>query len=234
MPDQVVAGSGAVDADEDLAPEPGGDLPDRGGQHFQVAGEGAEGHCRRGAACPGTRGCSGTSPPAGGSRSHLPGGSRPSLAEWAVTRVSSMSMMTHRPGSSRRSPATGTPPGWPRSASTRAPGLARAGRSGPARTACRPGPAPAHRRAARRGPQHRGEVGQHRDVAHARGASAIAAAIETSTIPRSSSGDVPSSAVRAQAAVSGLVRLTTGTTKRAVAHRTSTLVWSIGLAIDGL
>ena len=34
--------------------------------------------------------------------------------------------------------------------------------------------------------------------------------------------------------IADLVRLTTGTTKRAVAHRTSTLVWSIGLAIDGL
>ena len=34
--------------------------------------------------------------------------------------------------------------------------------------------------------------------------------------------------------IADLVRLTTGTTKRVVAHRTSTLVWSIGLAIDGL
>src|SRR6185437_15316753 len=34
--------------------------------------------------------------------------------------------------------------------------------------------------------------------------------------------------------IADLVRLTTGTTKRAAAHRTSTLVWSIGLAIDGL
>ena len=30
------------------------------------------------------------------------------------------------------------------------------------------------------------------------------------------------------------VRLTIGTTKRAVARRSSTLVWSIGLGIDGL
>ena len=37
--DELVAGAGTVDADQDLAPEPGGDLPDRGGQHFFMVGE---------------------------------------------------------------------------------------------------------------------------------------------------------------------------------------------------
>jgi hypothetical protein len=37
--DELVAGAGPVDADEDLAPEPGRDLPDRGGEHFFMVGE---------------------------------------------------------------------------------------------------------------------------------------------------------------------------------------------------
>src|SRR5207237_4221255 len=32
--DEVVAGAGAVDADQDPPPEPGGDLPQGGGQHL--------------------------------------------------------------------------------------------------------------------------------------------------------------------------------------------------------
>ena len=36
---ELVAGAGPVDANQDLAPEPGRDLPDRRGQHLLVAGE---------------------------------------------------------------------------------------------------------------------------------------------------------------------------------------------------
>ena len=39
MADEVVAGSGPVDADQDLAPEPGGDLPEGRGEHLLVVGE---------------------------------------------------------------------------------------------------------------------------------------------------------------------------------------------------
>jgi hypothetical protein len=37
--DEVVAGAGPVDADDDLAPEPGGDLLQGRGQYFLVVGE---------------------------------------------------------------------------------------------------------------------------------------------------------------------------------------------------
>ena len=39
MLDEVVAGAGAVDADYELAPEPGGDLPEGRGQHLLMVGE---------------------------------------------------------------------------------------------------------------------------------------------------------------------------------------------------
>jgi hypothetical protein len=38
--DQLVAGAGPVDADQQLRPHAGGDLPERRGQHGQVIGEG--------------------------------------------------------------------------------------------------------------------------------------------------------------------------------------------------
>ena len=37
--DELVAGAGPIHTDEDLRPEPGGDLPDRRGQHLLVVGE---------------------------------------------------------------------------------------------------------------------------------------------------------------------------------------------------
>jgi hypothetical protein len=37
---ELVAGAGPVDADEDLPPEPGGDLPEGRGQHLLVVGKG--------------------------------------------------------------------------------------------------------------------------------------------------------------------------------------------------
>jgi hypothetical protein len=38
--DEVVAGAGPVDADQELAPEPGRDLPQGRGQHLLMVGEG--------------------------------------------------------------------------------------------------------------------------------------------------------------------------------------------------
>ena len=38
--DELVAGAGPVDADQQPRPHPGGDLPDRRGQHREVIGEG--------------------------------------------------------------------------------------------------------------------------------------------------------------------------------------------------
>ena len=144
VPNQVVAGPDAVDADDDLAPEPGGDLPDRGGQHFQVVGEGvrvgvagAEQHVQALAGVPALprRRVEAVA--------HLPGGSRPLLGEWAVTRVASMPMTTQLARVFPAISSHGNPAGVARSASTRAPGPSRGpGRSCPARTACRPGPAP--------------------------------------------------------------------------------------------
>ena len=68
--DEIVAGAGPVDADQDLAPEPGRDLPDRRGQHLLVVGERVRARrCRAAAAWPGTRAYSQPTPPMGGSRS---------------------------------------------------------------------------------------------------------------------------------------------------------------------
>jgi hypothetical protein len=39
VPDEVVAGTGAVDADHDIPPEPGRDLPQGRGQHLFMVGE---------------------------------------------------------------------------------------------------------------------------------------------------------------------------------------------------
>jgi len=80
VPDEVVAGAGPVDADEDPAAGPGRDLPDRGGQHLLVVGEGV----RAGVAWPeqqwpGTRGYWRTRRPGMEAVALFPGGGCPSL-----------------------------------------------------------------------------------------------------------------------------------------------------------
>ena len=94
--DELVACAGPVDADQDLAAEPGGDLPQGRGQHFLMVGE----RVRAGVARSQQHGqaLAGIGEP-GAQRvavALLPGGSGSFLAgECAVTRVASMSMTSH-------------------------------------------------------------------------------------------------------------------------------------------
>jgi hypothetical protein len=169
--DELVAGPGAAGADQDLPPEPGGDLPEGRGRQVPVIGEGA----RSGVA--GAQQHGQALARIGSPRRQrveavaFQVGAAPSLSECAVTRVASMSMTTQPASAFPAMTSHGNPAGvsWISfRACARALARARAIRSSiagePARCSARrtvgplgASPAP-------------GRGGRQRDAAHAGGA----------------------------------------------------------------
>jgi hypothetical protein len=170
--DEVVAGVGPVDADQDAAPEPGRDLPQGRCQHLLVVGE------RVGAGVAGSQehvqALAGVRAP-GGERmeavSHLPRRRGPFLVRAGRDEGASMSMTSHPVSVLPATASQGNPEGV-RSMRLQACSLAFA-RAQAMRSSMRGVPArsrAADRGAARRGPQDRAQVREQGNVAHARGA----------------------------------------------------------------
>ena len=169
--DELVARAGPVDADHDPAPEPGGDLPDGRGQHLLMVGErvrpgvpGPEQHREALAGIPAPR------PQWVEAVAFLPGGSR-SLLIRVRGDQGGVHVDDHPPGqvfpamASHGNPAGVSPISF--HACARALARARAIRSS---TAGAPARSSARRTVGPLGaPPAPGPVGEHRDVAHARG-----------------------------------------------------------------
>jgi len=166
-----MARAGAVDADDDLLPEPGRDLPDRRSQHLLMVGKrvrpGVAGPQQHGQALARIRS---PGPQRVKAVAHFPGGRRAFLV-----RAGSDQRRVHVDHQPARQRLPGDDqPREPRGSAFCQlpyvrPGL-RAGTGDPVQHGRGAGQVhgPPYRRAARRGPQHGSEMRQHRDIAHAR------------------------------------------------------------------